>query len=67
MGEEKNEKKPRKRGQSKPKIEDLNMGINAFGELTTNLNLDNINSFLNKNLSDKKLSDDKKDKSKKRE
>lgn len=65
MSEEKNDKKPRKRGQNKPKVEDLNMGINAFGELTTNLNLDRINDFLNKNLSDKKVPDEKKDKGKK--
>ncbi len=46
------------------KIERLNMGINEFGELTSNINLDEINSFLNKNVDDKKLNE-KKNKDKK--
>jgi hypothetical protein len=46
------------------KIERLNMGINEFGELTSNINLDEINSFLNNNVEDKKLNE-KKNKNKK--
>jgi hypothetical protein len=41
------------------KIERLNMGINEFGELTSNINLDEINSFLNNNVEDKKLNEKK--------
>lgn len=41
------------------KIERLNMGINEFGELTSNINLDEINSFLNHNVEDKKLNEKK--------
>ena len=33
------------------------MGINEFGELTTTINLDKINDFLNENVADKKLTE----------
>jgi hypothetical protein len=56
MSEEKNKKKPTK----KQKIERLSMGINEFGELTTNINLEDINTFLNENVEDKKLNEKKK-------
>ena len=51
------EKKPKKAAKKKQKIEKLNMGINEFGELTTNINLDEINDFLNDAVQDKKLSE----------
>ena len=44
------------------KVERLNMGINEFGELTSNINLDEINTFLNANVEDKKLNEKKKKK-----
>jgi hypothetical protein len=54
MSEEKKPKKPTK----KPiKIDKFDMGINEFGELTTTIDLDKINNFLNKNVSDKKLTE----------
>ena len=31
--------------------------INTFGEITTSLNIDRLNDFLNKNVDDKKLRD----------
>jgi hypothetical protein len=40
-------------------IERLNMGINEFGELTSNINLDEINVFLNNTVEDKKLNEKK--------
>lgn len=55
MAEEKKNKKVVKK---KP-VEKLNMGINEFGELTTNINLEDINDFLNKNVDDKKLNEKK--------
>lgn len=60
------DKKPKKAAKKKQKIEKLNMGINEFGELTTNINLDEINSFLNDTVEDKKLNEksDKKTKGK---
>ena len=57
MPEEKIKKKAAKKSK---KVESLNMGINEFGELTTNINLDEINQFLNKNVDDKKLNEKKK-------
>ena len=57
MAEEKIKKKSSKKLK---KIEHLKMGINEFGELTTNINLDEINQFLNKNVDDKKLNEKKK-------
>jgi hypothetical protein len=45
----------------KPKVhEDLKgyeVGIDSFGEITSNLNIEEINKFLNKNVEDKKLKD----------
>jgi S-adenosylmethionine hydrolase len=56
MAEDKKNKKTTKK---KP-VEKLIMGINEFGELTTNINLEEINDFLNKNVDDKKLNEKKK-------
>jgi hypothetical protein len=58
------DKKPKKAVKKKQKVEKLNMGINEFGELTTNINLDEINTFLNETVDDKKLNE-KTDKKKK--
>lgn len=48
-----------KKSQAKPKVhQELNgfeMKINALGELVSNYDIDQINKFLNKNVSDKKL------------
>ncbi len=49
------EKKPKKEAKKPAKIEKFDMGINEFGELTTTVDLDKINNFLNKNVADKKL------------
>lgn len=38
-------------------LEGLDITINSFGEIKSNLNIDNINDFLNKNVDDKKLRD----------
>jgi hypothetical protein len=59
MPDDKNKKKPAKK---QVKITKLDMGINEFGELTTSINLDDINSFLNNNVEDKKLNEQKKKK-----
>ncbi len=48
-----------KKSQEKPKVhQELNgfeMKINALGELVSNYDIDQINTFLNKNVADKKL------------
>lgn len=51
-------KKPKK---GKPEVHDELKGfeieINEFGEIISNLEVDKINQFLNKNVEDKKLVD----------
>lgn len=53
--------KKKKTDTQKPKVnkalEGLDITINSFGEIKSNLNIDNINDFLNKNVDDKKLRD----------
>lgn len=53
------EKKPKKVVKKKKPIDKLTMGINEFGELKSNINLDDVNRFLNENLEDKKLNEKK--------
>jgi hypothetical protein len=54
----KEEDKPSKK-QGKPRVhKDLSgfeVSIDQFGELKTNMNIEKINSFLDKNVDDKKL------------
>lgn len=38
-------------------LDGLEVSINQFGELKSNMNIDKINEFLNKNVEDKKLVD----------
>jgi len=56
----KKEDKPSKK-QGKPRVhkelDGLEVSINQFGELKSNMNIEKINEFLNKNVDDKKLAD----------
>jgi hypothetical protein len=56
----KKEDKPGKK-QGKPRVhkelDGLEVSINQFGELKSNMNIEAINEFLNKNVEDKKLAD----------
>lgn len=36
-------------------LKGFEVNINTFGEITTSLNIDRLNDFLNKNVADKKL------------
>ncbi len=36
-------------------LEGFNISINSFGEITSNIPIERINEFLNKNVDDKKL------------
>ncbi len=47
----------------KPVIKDLNVGINEFGELVSSVKFDDINTFLNSSVQDRKL-EEKKEKEK---
>lgn len=38
-----------------PDLQGFNISLDPFGRVETNMNLDNINSFLNRNLRDRKL------------
>jgi hypothetical protein len=40
-----------------PDLDGLELGINEFGEITTNMNIDKINQFLNTHVNDKKFRD----------
>lgn len=53
---------PKKKSMSgKPEVheelEGFEMGINEFGEITSNMQIDKINKFLNKHVDDKKFKD----------
>jgi len=54
----KRENKPSKK-QGKPRVhkdlEGLEVSINQFGELKSNMDIEKINEFLDKNVDDKKL------------
>lgn len=60
---EKPEKKSggKKAGPSKPKVhsdlQGFEISIDQFGEIKSNMNIENINEFLNKNVDDKKLAE----------
>jgi hypothetical protein len=38
-----------------PDLQGFNISLDPFGRVETNMNLDNVNSFLNRNLRDRKL------------
>ena len=58
--ERKDDKKPKKEG-PKPKVhkdlQGFEVSINQFGEIKSNLNIESINEFLDKNVDDKKLAE----------
>ncbi len=49
----------KKKDDKKPKVHEelkgMNIEINSFGEIKSNIDIDKINEFLNKNVEDKKL------------
>lgn len=51
--------KKKKTKKTAPKVHDdlkgFNININEFGEIQTNVNIEKLNTFLNKNVDDKKL------------
>lgn len=52
-------KKKKETGRKKPRVnrelEGFEISINSFGEISSNIDIDKINRFLNRNLKDKKL------------
>lgn len=57
--EEKDKEKKKEKPTPKPRVhQDLSgyeVSINEFGEIRSNMNIEKINEFLNKNVDDKKL------------
>jgi Rps23 Pro-64 3,4-dihydroxylase Tpa1-like proline 4-hydroxylase len=55
MGKQEKEKK------SKPRVhkdlQGLEISVNQFGEIKSNMDIEKINAFLNKNVDDKKLAE----------
>ena len=55
--------KKKGRNTTKPKVnpalEGFEIGIDSFGEIKSNLEIDKLNQFLNQNVEDKKLKDRK--------
>ncbi len=51
----------KKKEEEKPKVhpdlQGFDININPFGEITSNMDIDKLNEFLNKNVDDKKLRD----------
>ena len=53
----------RKKAKIKPKprvhkdLDGLEVSIDTFGEISSNMNIERINEFLNKNVDDKKLAE----------
>ncbi|MDH5396683.1 MAG: hypothetical protein OEX02_00945 [Cyclobacteriaceae bacterium] len=55
MTKNKKDKKPHVH----PDLEGFNIEIDSFGELKSNINIEKINEFLNKTVTDKKLKERK--------
>ena len=50
-------KKKSKQAKVNPELEGLEVGVDKFGEITSTVDVEKINEFLNKNVEDKKLKD----------
>lgn len=57
----KNEETQEEADESKEKLEGLELKINKLGEITSTLDMDKINKFLDENVEDKKLQDEEED------
>ena len=44
-----------KKPKNKKELDGLDIKVDSFGEVKSNLNIDEINEFLNKNVADKKF------------
>ena len=54
--------KPKKKDKQSNKLEGFEVKINELGEIVGSKNMDEVNQFLNKNLTDKKINKDTKKK-----
>jgi hypothetical protein len=53
----KGKKDPAKKPNVHDELKGFNIKINEFGEIISNLEIDQLNEFLNENVEDKKLKD----------
>lgn len=63
MKNRKPRKTAKKEGEEEPKLhpdlQGFNISLDPFGRVSTNMNLENVNAFLNENLKDRKLEEKK--------
>ncbi len=57
MAKKKDDKEKKSKAQVHKDLDGFELGINSFGEVTSSLDIDKINEFLDENVEDKKLSD----------
>lgn len=50
-------KKDKEKARVHKDLEGLNLSVDSFGEIKSNMPIDKLNKFLNKNVEDKKLKD----------
>lgn len=60
-------KKKEELAETHPDLKGLNIRVNEFGEIISNITVDKLNDFLNKNVIDKKLDEDQWEEKKKKE
>jgi hypothetical protein len=51
-------KKKEELAETHPDLKGLDIRVNQFGEIISNISVDRLNDFLNKNVVDKKLDED---------
>ncbi|WP_207433757.1 hypothetical protein [Sabulibacter ruber] len=52
---DKKENKPERKAKVHPELEGFEIKINPLGDITSNFNIDQLNAFLDRNVTDKKL------------
>ena len=60
-------KKKAETAETHPDLKGLDIRVNEFGEIISNIPVEKLNDFLNKNVVDKKLDEEEWEKKKKRE
>lgn len=50
-------KKDKEKARVHKDLDGLELNVDSFGEITSNMSIDKLNTFLNKNVEDKKLKD----------
>ena len=60
-------KKKEELAETHPDLKGLNIRVNQFGEIISNISVEKLNDFLNKNVVDKKLDEEEWEEKKKKE